>query len=95
MPALIIWFAIWVIVGLLIGALASMVTKNAPPYGLGIDIAASVLTMVIVGLGDYYILPLMSIKGAMAFAATILEPSLSAVIVLWLLRVIKRRRAGA
>jgi uncharacterized membrane protein YeaQ/YmgE (transglycosylase-associated protein family) len=82
----------WVVIGLLVGALASIVVKGEPPYGLGVDIVASVLTMVLVGLGDYYVLPLMGITGGLRFAITILEPLISAVLVLWLLRVVKRRR---
>jgi len=92
MFSLIIWFVIWIVLGLLAGALASLVVKGEPPYGLAVDIIASVLTMVIVGLADYYILPLMGIKGAMNFGITILEPLISVVLVLWLLRVIKRKR---
>ena len=93
MASIIIWFIIWVVVGLLVGALASMVTKSEPPYGLAIDVGVSVLTMVVVGLFDYYILPLIGITGALMFAVSILEPLLSAMLVLWLLRVIKRRRS--
>jgi len=94
MLAIIIWFIIWVVLGLLVGALASVVTKSEPPYGLTIDIVASVLTMVIVGLFDFYVLPLIGITGALHFAAAILEPLVGAVLILWLLRVIKRRRSS-
>jgi len=92
MSSLIVWLVIWVIVGLLVGSLASIVTKSAPPYGLLVDIIASVLSMVIVGLGDIYILPLIGIEGAVLTAAAILEPLFGVILVLWLLRVIKRRR---
>ena len=94
MSSIVIWFIIWVVVGLLVGALASIVTKNEPPYGLAIDVVVSVLTMVVVGLGDYYILPLIGITGVIHFLATILEPLLATIFVLWLLRVIKRRRSS-
>jgi uncharacterized membrane protein YeaQ/YmgE (transglycosylase-associated protein family) len=95
MSSIVIWFIIWIVIGLLVGALASLVAKGAPPYGQGVDIIAAVLAMVIVGLGDYFILPLVGIKGALAFVTQILEPLVGAIIVLWLLRFIKHRRAGA
>ena len=88
------WLVIWIVIGLLVGALASVVARSEPPYGLGVDIVASVLTMVVVGLGDYYVLPLLGITGAIRFAATVLEPLAGVVLVLWLLRYIKRRRGG-
>lgn len=94
MFGLIIWLGIWIVVGLLVGALASSVAKSEPPYGLTVDIVASVLMMIVVGLGDYYVLPLLGITGVIRFVATILEPLASTVLVLWLLRVIKRRRGG-
>jgi uncharacterized membrane protein YeaQ/YmgE (transglycosylase-associated protein family) len=94
MFGLVIWLVIWIVIGLLVGALASVVARSEPPYGLVVDIVASVLTMVVVGLGDYYILPLMGITGALRFAGTVLEPLMGAVLVLWLLRYIKRRRGG-
>ena len=93
MGALVIWIVIWVVIGLLVGALASLVVQGEPPFGLAVDILASVGTMVVVGLGDYFILPLVGIDGgALFFAVAILEPLVSVVLVLWLLRYIKRRR---
>jgi hypothetical protein len=42
---------------------------------------------------DYAILPLMGYKGILRFIAMVAEPVISAVIVLWLLRAVKRRRS--
>ena len=94
MFGLVIWFVIWIVVGLLVGALASVVTRGEPPYGLAVDIVASVLSVVAVSLNNYYILPLMKITGVMRFGGTLFDPLISAVIVLWLLRFIKRRKGG-
>jgi uncharacterized membrane protein YeaQ/YmgE (transglycosylase-associated protein family) len=94
MSGLVLWLVIWVVVGLLVGALASIVVKDEPPYGLAVDIIASVVTMVVVGLADFYIMPLIGIEGALGFAIMILEPLAGVVLVLWLLRVVKRRRGG-
>jgi uncharacterized membrane protein YeaQ/YmgE (transglycosylase-associated protein family) len=91
MPVLAIYLIIWVLLGLLLGALAGIMTKGDPPYGLGVDIAASVLTTVGIGYLDYIILPLMGYEGPLRFAAAVVEPLLSAALVLWLLRVIRRR----
>jgi uncharacterized membrane protein YeaQ/YmgE (transglycosylase-associated protein family) len=93
MPVLVIYLVIWVLLGLLVGALTGIVTKGEPPYGLAVDIAVSVLTMTGVGLLDYAILPLMGYHGTLRFIAAIVEPLIGAVLVLWLLRVLKRRRS--
>ena len=90
----IIMLGVWIVMGLLVGALASVVSRSAPPYGLAVDVVASVLATVVVGLLDYTILPALGITGALLFAAMILEPLVGAVLVLWLLRAIKRRREG-
>jgi uncharacterized membrane protein YeaQ/YmgE (transglycosylase-associated protein family) len=95
MPNLVIWLVIWLVLGLLVGALASLVTKGRPPYGQALDIIAAVLAMILVGLADYFALPLVGITGVLAFATMILEPLAGTVLVLWLLRVVKRRQAGA
>lgn len=91
---LIIWLVIWIVSGLLVGALASLVTKGKPPYGLAVDLIASLLTTVAVGLVDFYLLPRMGITGLMRSLASLFDPLGAAVLVLWLLRVVKRRRGG-
>ena len=94
MLGLVMWLVIWIVIGLLVGALASVVARSEPPYGLAVDIVASVLSMVIIGLGDIYILPLIlpGLGGAVLTVAAILEPLAGVILVLWLLREIKRRR---
>lgn len=91
MPALIIWLLIWVVAGLLIGALASLVVQGDPPYGLAVDIIASIVATVAIGLLDYFIIPLMGFTNWIRVLAMLTEPLIGAGLVLWLLRVIKRR----
>jgi hypothetical protein len=93
MPTLIIFLILWVLIGLLAAALASLIGRAEPPYGLAVDIGASVLTMIVVGLVDYAILPLLGYTGTLRFVAMVAEPLVAVVIVLWLLRLLKRRRA--
>jgi uncharacterized membrane protein YeaQ/YmgE (transglycosylase-associated protein family) len=92
MTVLAIYLVIWGLLGLLVGALAGIVSQGAPPFGLGTDIAVSVLTMAGVGLLDYAVLPLMGYKGRLRFIAAVVEPLIGAILVLWLLRIIRRRR---
>ena len=94
MSVLVIYMVVWVLLGLLVGALAGLVGSGEPPYGLAVDIGASVLTMIGIGMLDYAILPLMGYEGTLRFIAMVAEPLITVAIVLWLLRTIKRRRSG-
>jgi uncharacterized membrane protein YeaQ/YmgE (transglycosylase-associated protein family) len=93
MSVLAIYLVVWILLGLLVGALAALVGSGEPPYGLVADVGASLVTMVAVGMADYAILPLMGYEGTLRFIAMVVEPLISVVIVLWLLRTIKRRRS--
>jgi hypothetical protein len=91
---LFIYLVLWVLLGLLVGAMAGLVGRGDPPYGPAVDIGASVLTMIGIGMLDYAILPLLGYTGTLRFVAMVAEPLIAVVIVLWLLRAIKRRRSG-
>jgi uncharacterized membrane protein YeaQ/YmgE (transglycosylase-associated protein family) len=90
---LVIMIAIWVIIGLLIAALAPNIFKGERPYGDTTDYVVSIVATIITGLLDWYILPLMNIEGALRFAAALIEPPLMALVVLWIMRYWKRRQA--
>lgn len=91
MSTLLVLFAIWIIIGLLIGALAGSIWKEARPYGEVTDYAISVVVTVLTGLADWYVIPLLGMEGAIVFIAAVIEPPLVALFVLWLLRYLKRR----
>ncbi len=87
-------FALWMLIGLVVGALASVVSSGEPPYGLTVDIAVAVAVTVVTGVINYYILRFAEVGGLVAFIIMVLDPLVSAVVFLWLLRVIKRKRRG-
>lgn len=91
---LVFMIAIWVVIGVLIAALAPSFLKGDRPYGDTTDYVVSIVTTIIVGLGDWYLLPIINIEGALRFAAALIEPPLAAVIILWLMRYIKQRQAS-
>jgi len=82
----IILIVVMVVAGMLIGWLADKIFKGARPKGLQGDIIASVLTMVIVGLLDWYVIPMMNFSDTMRLLGVIFEPALGALLVLWLMR---------
>ncbi len=90
MYTLLIMIVIWVILGLLCGWLAGLLWKAPRPFGLGGDLIAGLLAVVIVGLADWYLLPVIGIHGVSVLIIAILEPVISAFIVFWLMRVYKK-----
>jgi len=91
--SLIILFVIWIVLGLVVGYAASGIFKGERPHGLSGDLTAAILSEVIVGLMDWYLIPMMfpNIARLCVFVAALVEPFLSALIVLWLMRYIKNR----
>jgi len=93
MGSLIILFVIWIVLGLVVGYGASGIFKGERPYGLGGDLTAALLSEIIVGLMDWFLIPVMlpNMAPIWKFAAALVEPFLTALIVLWLMRYLKNR----
>ena len=74
-----------VVIGLIVGYIAGLIWKddfnNYP---------ASIITAVIVGLLDFYVIPMMGFSDTMKWLGVALEPPLGALAVLWIIRYAKR-----
>jgi uncharacterized membrane protein YeaQ/YmgE (transglycosylase-associated protein family) len=79
-----------VIVGLIMGAVAGLIWKDNIPYGVTGDYIASVITTVVVGLIDWYVIPLLGFSDTIKIIGIIFEPALSALLVLWIMRKAKQ-----
>ena len=75
-----------VVVGLIMGAVAGFIWKDNRPYGVKGDYIACVITTVIVGLFDWYLIPLLGFSDTIKIIGIIFEPALSALLVLWIMR---------
>ncbi len=93
MSSLIILFAIWIVLGVIVGYGAAGIFKGERPYGLAGDLTAAILSEIVVGLMDWYLIPMMlpDIAPLWKFIAALVEPLLTALIVLWLMRYLKNR----
>jgi uncharacterized membrane protein YeaQ/YmgE (transglycosylase-associated protein family) len=90
MGGLIVLLIAWLIIGGLVGAFAGKVAKSEPPFGLTVDLIASIVTEVSIGATAWFICPLLSIDGIpRLLISTIGDPLLAALIVLWILRRVK------
>lgn len=88
---IVILVAIWIVIGLLIGAAADPIWKGYRPFGATMDYVIAIVTTILVGLADWYILPLINIEGALRFVAALLEPPLGAILALWVMRLIRKQ----
>ncbi|MFQ5614305.1 MAG: hypothetical protein ACE5H9_19460 [Anaerolineae bacterium] len=92
MESLVILFVLWLIIGLLVSFAAPNLFRGERPYGLNGDLAVSVIVVILVGLADWYLLPLIlpNLARLFRFLITLVEPAVGALLVLWLMRRFKR-----
>lgn len=89
MEALIVIVAM-VLAGLVMGFIAGLIWKDNRPIGVAGDYIASVITTVIVGLMDWYIIPALGFSDTLKIIGIIFEPALAALLVLWIIRKAKQ-----
>ena len=74
-----------IVVGLIIGFIAGLIWKDDRN-----NYPAAIITAVVVGLLDFYVIPMMGFSDTMKWLGVALEPALAALGVLWLIRYAKR-----
>jgi uncharacterized membrane protein YeaQ/YmgE (transglycosylase-associated protein family) len=79
-----------VVVGLIVGWLAGPIWKNKRPIGVQGDYTAAVISAIVIGLMDWYVIPAMGFSDSLRNMGVALEPALGALLVLWIIRVAKK-----
>ncbi|MDL1943608.1 hypothetical protein FBQ99_14840 [Chloroflexi bacterium CFX2] len=79
-----------IVVGLIIGWLAGPIWKNKRPIGVRGDYIASIITAIVVGLMDWYLIPAMGFSDSLRNMGVAIEPALGALLVLWIIRAAKK-----
>ncbi len=82
--------AAMIVVGVIVAALAGPIWKGHRPIGLRGDMLAAILTSVVVGLLDWFVIPAMGMSDSLRWIALALEPAGSALLVLWIIRRTRR-----
>ncbi len=75
-----------IVVGLIIGALAGVIWKDNRPFGVTGDYIAAVVSTVVIGLIDWYVIPAMGFSDTLKILGILTEPALGALLVLWIIR---------
>ena len=79
-----------IIVGLVMGFIAGLIWKDNRPIGVAGDYIVAVIVAIVVALIGWFVIPAMGFSDTMKYLSVIFEPALSALLVLWLIRVAKR-----
>lgn len=79
-----------IVVGLIAGWLAGPIWKNKRPIGIQGDYTAAIITAIVVGLMDWYVIPAMGFSTTMRNLGVAMEPLLGALFVLWIIRAAKK-----
>lgn len=87
---IVLLIAAMLVVGLVIGWLAGLIWKDNRPYGALGDSIVAILSAVVIGLLDFYVIPAMGFSENMKWLGVALEPALGALLILWIIRRAKR-----
>ena len=87
---LIILLVAMVLIGLLMGWIGGLIWKDNRPLGVKGDYIAAILSTIIIGLMDWYLIPAMGFSNSLRNLGVALEPALGALLVLWIIRKAKK-----
>jgi len=87
---IVILIAAMILVGLLVGAIASLIWKENKPLGAVGDYVIAIVSAVVIGLLDWYVIPAMGFSDTLKWIGVATEPPLGALFVLWLIRRARR-----
>ena len=91
----IIMLGVWVILGLGLSIWAGSLWKGYRPYGETVDHIVAVVSCILIGLMDWYLVPMIMPDASklIVFLAAILEPAVGVLLIFWIMRKIKPQQA--
>jgi uncharacterized membrane protein YeaQ/YmgE (transglycosylase-associated protein family) len=87
---IVILVIVMIVVGLIRGWIGGLIWKDKRPIGVAGDYLAAVITAVIVGLMDWFVIPAMGFSDTMKYLGVAIEPALGALLVLWVIRLARK-----
>ena len=83
---LVILIVAMILVGLLMGWIAGLIWKTNRPMGVRGDYIVAVISAIVIGLIDWYLIPAMGFSTGLRNLGVAMEPALGALLVLWIIR---------
>ena len=81
---------IMIVVGLIMGYIAGLIWKENRPIGVRGDYLVSVISAIVIGLLDWFVIPAMGFSDTMKYFGVAIEPAVGALLVLWIIRVAQK-----
>ena len=81
---------ILIVVGVIVGYVAGLIWKDNRPIGVQGDYIVAIVSAVVIGFLDYYVIPAMGFSNTMRWLGVASEPWLGALLILWLIRYAKK-----
>lgn len=90
MTTLLILILVMIVLGVIVGWAAGIIWKENRPIGVRGDYLVAVLSAVIIGVLDYFVIPAMGFSNTLRWVGVATEPWIGALLILWLIRYAKR-----
>lgn len=92
--SIVVLVVVMLVVGLVMGWVAGAIWKENRPIGVLGDYIVAMVTAVVIGLLDWYVIPAMGFSEGLVYLGLALEPALGALLVLWIIRKAKQQTAS-
>jgi uncharacterized membrane protein YeaQ/YmgE (transglycosylase-associated protein family) len=79
-----------IVVGLVVGYIAGLIWKDNRPMGVRGDYTVAIISSIVIGLLDWFVIPAMGFSETIKVIGVISEPPLGALAVLWVIRYAKK-----
>lgn len=83
---IVILIAAMVVVGLIVGYVASLIWKENKPMGTSGDYLVAIISAILIGLLDWFVIPAMGFSDSIKYLGIATEPALVSLLVLWVIR---------
>ena len=87
---ILILIGIMIVFGLVVGYIAGLIWKDNRPIGVKGDYIVAILSAIVIGLLDWFVIPAMGFSQTLKLIGVVLEPPLGALAVLWVIRIAKK-----
>jgi uncharacterized membrane protein YeaQ/YmgE (transglycosylase-associated protein family) len=81
---------IMAIVGVIVGFVGGLIWKGNRPIGVQGDYLVAIVSAIVIGFIDWYVIPAMGFSDTLKYIGIALEPALGALLILWIVRLAKR-----
>lgn len=83
---IVLLLAAMVLVGLIMTYVSKLIWKDELPVGMPTAYVVGVITAIVVGLLDWYVIPAMGFSDTLKYLGVALEPALSVPLVFWVIK---------